>query len=82
MSLKDRLDALTGEAAKPFQADPRQDKISELRRRIDRVMNRREHIVPASIPNDAKKCDATGACLLLARKLGRHTATSSYPAAP
>jgi uncharacterized protein len=50
MSLKDRLGRLTGETAKPFQSDPQQDKISELRRRIDNVMNRRERIVPANTP--------------------------------
>jgi uncharacterized protein YprB with RNaseH-like and TPR domain len=50
MGLKDRLNRLTGETAKPFQTDHGQEKISELRRRIDNVMNRRERIVPASIP--------------------------------
>jgi hypothetical protein len=50
MGLKDRLNRLTGETAKPFQADTAQDKISELRRRIDQIMSRREGIVPASAP--------------------------------
>ena len=50
MSLKDRLGRLTGETAKPFLTDSRQDRISELRRRIDQAMNRRERIAPASIP--------------------------------
>ncbi len=51
MSLKDRLGRLTGETDKPFRIDPRQqDRISELRRKIDRVMNRREQIVPTNIP--------------------------------
>lgn len=49
MSLKDRLSRLTGEAAKPFKTDPDQDKISELRRKIDNIMNRRERFVSASI---------------------------------
>jgi uncharacterized protein YprB with RNaseH-like and TPR domain len=50
MSLKDRLGRLTGETDKPFQIDSRQDKISELRRKIDRVMDRRERFAPAKIP--------------------------------
>jgi hypothetical protein len=50
MGLKDRLNRLTGEPAKPLQTDPRQDSISELRRRIDQVMSRRERFVPASTP--------------------------------
>jgi len=50
MSLKDRLGRLTGETVKPFQTDPVQDTISELRRRIDQIMSRRERIVPAGIP--------------------------------
>ena len=50
MGLKDRLNRLTGEPAKPFQTDPGQEKISELRRRIDQIMSRRERIVPASTP--------------------------------
>jgi uncharacterized protein len=45
MSLKDRLDRLTGDAAKPFQADLKQDRISELRSRINSVMNHRERLV-------------------------------------
>ena len=49
MSLKDRLGRLTGETVKPFQADPVQDTISELRRRIDQIMSRRERIVPPGI---------------------------------
>ena len=50
MSLKDRLGRLTGETDKPYQIDPRQDKISELRRKIDRVMDRRERFAPVKIP--------------------------------
>ncbi len=50
MSLKDRINRLTGEGVKPVQADPRQERISELRRRIEEVMNRREHIAPAVAP--------------------------------
>jgi uncharacterized protein len=49
MSLKDRLGRLTGETDKSFQRDPGQDKISELRRKIDSVMNRRERIVPKNV---------------------------------
>jgi uncharacterized protein YprB with RNaseH-like and TPR domain len=50
MSLKDRLGRLTGETDKSFQVKPGQDKISELRRKIDSIMNRREHIIPARTP--------------------------------
>jgi uncharacterized protein YprB with RNaseH-like and TPR domain len=50
MSLKERLGRLTGETAKPIQTGPKQDKIGELRRKIDEVIRRREHIIPASIP--------------------------------
>jgi uncharacterized protein YprB with RNaseH-like and TPR domain len=50
MSLKDRLGRLTGETDKPFQADPAQNRISELRRKIDAVMSRRERIVPTRTP--------------------------------
>jgi uncharacterized protein YprB with RNaseH-like and TPR domain len=50
MSLKDRLGRLTGETDKTFQVKPGQDKISELRRKIDSIMNRREHIIPARTP--------------------------------
>jgi uncharacterized protein YprB with RNaseH-like and TPR domain len=50
MSLKDRINRLTGETPKPIQADPRQERISELRKRIEEVMNRRDHIAPAVVP--------------------------------
>jgi len=50
MSLKDRLTRLTGDVVKPSSTNPQQDRISELRRKIDRVMNRREHNVPSGIP--------------------------------
>ena len=50
MSLKDRLERLTGETDKSFESEPRQDKISELRRKIDQAMNRRERIAPARTP--------------------------------
>ena len=50
MSLKDRLSRLTGEPARPFQADPRQKTISELRRKIDEIMSRRERIAPPHFP--------------------------------
>ena len=48
MSLKDRLTRLTGDAPKPLSTDTK-DRLSELRRKIERVMNRREHIIPAGI---------------------------------
>ena len=54
MSLKDRLGRLTGETDKPFQSDPKQDKIGELRRKIDEVMGRRERIIPQSIPRTGR----------------------------
>jgi uncharacterized protein len=47
MSLKDRINRLTGEGVKPVQTDPKQERISELRRRIEEVMNRRDRIAPA-----------------------------------
>jgi len=50
MGLKDRLNRLTGEPAKPFQTDHGQEKITELRKRIDNIMNRRDRFVPANTP--------------------------------
>jgi uncharacterized protein len=50
MGLKDRLNRLTGEPAKPFQTDHSQDKISELRAKIDKIMNRRERIASQQFP--------------------------------
>ncbi|MGD0657986.1 MAG: ribonuclease H-like domain-containing protein [Syntrophorhabdales bacterium] len=50
MSLKDRLTRLTGEAPKPSSIDPRQDRIAELRRKLDRALLPREHNTPAGIP--------------------------------
>ncbi len=50
MSLKDRLGRLTGETNKPLRTDPGPDKLSDLRRKIDEVMNRRERIAPTSTP--------------------------------
>ncbi|MBI5590096.1 MAG: ribonuclease H-like domain-containing protein [Deltaproteobacteria bacterium] len=44
MSLRDRLGRLTGDAAKPFQADLKQDRVSELRNKISEIMNRRERL--------------------------------------
>jgi hypothetical protein len=49
MSLKDRIDRLTGDTPKPVQADPKQERISDLRKRIEEVMNRREHIASAVV---------------------------------
>lgn len=50
MSLKDRLGRLTGDTSKPLTAGPRQDRISELRRKLDRAMDRKPQSVPAGIP--------------------------------
>jgi uncharacterized protein len=50
MSLKDRLGRLTGEADKPSATPPAQEKMGELRRRIDEIMNRRERIIPEGVP--------------------------------
>jgi len=55
VSLKDRLTRLTGDVAKPLPTDPQDDRISELRRKLDRAMNRREHTVPADIPTPRRK---------------------------
>ncbi len=55
MSLRDRLSRLTDEAVKPFQADLKQDRVSELRGRINEVMNRRERLgAPCAPP--VKNC--------------------------
>jgi len=52
MSLKDRLNRLTGETGTPPQSDPKQAKIGELRRKIDAVMTRRERLVfPHAYPS-------------------------------
>ncbi|HUJ69266.1 MAG TPA: ribonuclease H-like domain-containing protein [Syntrophorhabdales bacterium] len=40
MSLKDRLSRLAGEVPEPLSPDPRQDRVAELRRRLDRAMDR------------------------------------------
>ena len=48
MSLKDRLGRLTRETDKP--SSTKTEKISELRRKIDSIMNRRERLIPARIP--------------------------------
>ncbi|HVN71847.1 MAG TPA: ribonuclease H-like domain-containing protein [Desulfomonilia bacterium] len=50
MSLKDRLTRLTGEAVKSPQADAKQEKLTELRRKIDEVMNRRERLGSVHAP--------------------------------
>ncbi len=44
MSLKDRLGRLTGEAGSSFQADLKHDRVSELRSKINEVVNRRERL--------------------------------------
>jgi len=50
MSLKDRLGRLTGERDTPSSTNTGNEAISELRRKIDNVMNRRERFAPAGIP--------------------------------
>src|SRR5208337_2155984 len=50
MSLKDRLGRLTGEPVKPVQADPKQERLSELRKRIEEVMNRKERLGSPHVP--------------------------------
>ena len=52
MSLKERLSRLTGEAGNPV-ADLKQDRISELRSKINEIMNRRERL-GATLPPQAK----------------------------
>jgi uncharacterized protein len=47
MSLKDRLGRLTGEPDKPLRTDTGHEDISDLRRKIDNVMSRRERFIPA-----------------------------------
>jgi len=44
MNLKDRLSRLTGETGSPLQADLKQKRASELRGKINEVMNRRERM--------------------------------------
>ncbi len=50
MSLKDRLSRLVNETDKPSKTDAEPAGISELRKKIDNVMNRRERIVPPRVP--------------------------------
>ena len=50
MSLKDRLGRLITDTDKPSGAGTEPEKISELRRKVENVMARRERIVPAGIP--------------------------------
>ena len=49
MSLKDRLSRLTSDAPKPSTADPQQERIAELRRRLDRAMNRPGSSPPSGV---------------------------------
>ena len=44
MSLKDRLSRLTGEAGSPFHANLKHDRFSELRCKINEIMNRSERL--------------------------------------
>lgn len=55
MSLKDRLSRLTGERPKSLSPDPQEDRIGELRRKLDRAMNRREQTPPAYVPATQRK---------------------------
>src|SRR5208337_5985 len=41
---------LTGDEPRPLSTDQKKDRIAELRRKLDRVMNRRAPSAPASIP--------------------------------
>lgn len=50
MSLKDRLGRLTGDAPTPAVTDPQEDRLSELRGKIDRILSRSRASVPAGIP--------------------------------
>lgn len=50
MSLKDRLTRLTGDDPKPTSTDSRQEKIAELRRKLDTVMNRTAQSTSAASP--------------------------------
>ncbi len=50
MSLKDRLGRLTGDAPKPLSVDSPQEKLGELRKKIESVMSRR----PSAPPGMAK----------------------------
>ncbi|MBP1749485.1 MAG: putative cytosolic protein exonuclease [Deltaproteobacteria bacterium] len=65
MSLKDRLSRLVGETPKPGEAkaDPRQDKINELRARIDTIMSRRERIIPSNTPKARRNAVPLGAAV-------------------
>lgn len=54
MSLKDRLGRLTGEEAQPAGRDSRKERISELRRRIEEVMNRRPASTPQVFPRSGR----------------------------
>jgi hypothetical protein len=83
MSIRDRLGRLTGEDRKPVQADPKQERLSELRRKIDEVMNRRGRLAPQSAPRPAtgavpwsawygEEVKAAGGVLLLAQRPYRY----------
>jgi uncharacterized protein len=50
MSLKGRLGRLTGDGTKPLSLDSKEQRLAELRKRLDRAMNRREQSAPAGIP--------------------------------
>ena len=55
MGLKDRLTRLTGDAPKPLSADAKQDRITELRRKLDRAMNRRAQGAPTGVPRTRRQ---------------------------
>jgi uncharacterized protein len=50
VSLKDRLTRLTGETTTSVNIDSERHRISELHKKLDRAMNRREQTTPAGIP--------------------------------
>jgi uncharacterized protein YprB with RNaseH-like and TPR domain len=55
MGLKDRLTRLTGDTPKPLSADAKQDRITELRRKLDRAMNRRAQGAPTGVPRTRRQ---------------------------
>ncbi len=54
MSLKDRLNRLTGEGTQPLQEASRQEVISELRKKIDTIMTRRASYPQRTVTYQAK----------------------------
>jgi uncharacterized protein len=50
MSLRERLNRLTGESSNPKPEDPKQARLSELRKKTDEIMGRRDRLVSAHTP--------------------------------